>query len=225
MYTSANIVIFVNIEDIFKEVEDLLNKHPVYLCISYDTDILAFENITGFTEKWIKFAKIHKNLKIEIRTKSANFRSIEKLKPCDNVILAWTLSPEEISQKYEVNTPSFNSRLTSVSSAVSNGWKTRICFDPILYLKNWETYYKNCIERTFGVIFPDSIQDISIGVFRISKDYLKRMKKVNPYSVVLSYPFEIENGVCTYSDLHHKAMIDFVYSLVCRYIKKEKIFI
>lgn len=225
MYSSANVVIFVNLEDTFKKVEELLKKHSVYLCISYDTDILAFEKITMFTRKWIEFASVHENLKIEIRTKSTNFKSVEDLKPCDNVIIAWTLSPEEISKKYEKNTPDFRSRLVSVKSALSKGWKVRICFDPLLYIKNWEKYYKDCVEQTFESISPASIEDVSVGVFRISKEYLKNIKKVNTNSVILSYPFKTKDGVCTYSELHRKAMVDFVCKLISKYVEREKIFI
>jgi len=71
VYSSANIVLFVNLEDVFKQVECILKKHSVYLCISYDTDLMAFENITGFIRKWIQFAEKHDNLKIEVRTKSS----------------------------------------------------------------------------------------------------------------------------------------------------------
>ena len=66
MYSSANIVVFVNLEDIFREVEDLLKKDSVYLCISYDTDVMAFENILGYTREWFDFAKEHENLKLEL---------------------------------------------------------------------------------------------------------------------------------------------------------------
>ncbi len=45
MYPSGNIVVFMNIEDFFDEVEKVLNKHSVYLCVSYDTDMLALEPI------------------------------------------------------------------------------------------------------------------------------------------------------------------------------------
>ncbi|NLC68901.1 MAG: radical SAM protein, partial [Clostridiaceae bacterium] len=50
MYATANIVVFVNIEDFFGEVESLLKKRPVYLCISYDSDLLALEKILGHCE-------------------------------------------------------------------------------------------------------------------------------------------------------------------------------
>ena len=43
MYPSGNVVLFVNLDDIFDEVYKLLQKHPVYLCVSYDTDLLAVE--------------------------------------------------------------------------------------------------------------------------------------------------------------------------------------
>lgn len=224
MYSSANIVIFVNLDDIFNEVKCLLKEHPVYICISYDTDLLGLEYITGFTRKWIKFASLYPELKIEIRTKSSNFKSIEDIMPQSNVILAWTLSPEEIIKKYENNTPSLKSRLNSLNYALYKGWKVRICFDPILYVDDWRENYKRCIEDTFSTLSQFNIEDVSIGVFRISKEYFKNMKKVNPYSILLSYPFENIDGVCTYSKEHHKSMMSFIYNIVSNYIEKENIF-
>ena len=39
MYPSANIVVFVNLEDIFAEVAQKLENHSLYLCVSHDTDL------------------------------------------------------------------------------------------------------------------------------------------------------------------------------------------
>jgi len=224
MYPSANIVIFVNLNDIFNELKCFLREHPIYLCISYDTDLLAFENITGFTRKWIEFASLYPNLKIEIRTKSSNFKSIEDIAPESNVILAWTLSPEEIIKKYEQNTPGLKFRLNSLKSALSRGWKVRICFDPLLYVPGWERDYEKCVEDTFKDISAWQFEDVSIGVFRIAKNYFKKMEKINPWSPLLSYPFKNVEGVYTYSEEHHKSMVDFMYNAVSNYVKREKIF-
>lgn len=224
MYSSANVVVFVNIEDIFSEVENLLSKHSVYLCISYDTDILAFENVLGYGAKWIEFAKKHPDLKIELRTKSANFASIENIDPCKNVILAWTLSPEKIANNYEDRTPSLQERLKSAQNAVNNGWNVRICFDPILYLNNWKENYKNLVESTFSVLPKDKILDVSIGVFRVSSDYLKIMRKQRFDSVILNYPFTTENKMCTYDKNLSENMISYVYNIVNKYVPKEQIY-
>ncbi len=45
MYPSGNMVIFVNPEDTFREVTEILKDHPMYICVSYDTDLLTFEPI------------------------------------------------------------------------------------------------------------------------------------------------------------------------------------
>lgn len=225
MYPSANIVIFVNIEDILKEVDNILKKHPLYLCISYDTDLLALEGITSFASIWINFAKEHPNLKIELRTKSTAFSSIHHIKPLQNFILAWTLSPQSIIELYEAKTPSLSARLQSINEALKCGWNVRLCFDPLLCVPDWKQTYKSFIDEVFNKIPYELIQDVSIGVFRVSKDYLKRMKKNSPLSLLLSYPFECKNGVCSYPDSCSDEMTGFVHDSVCSYISEEKIYI
>ena len=81
MYPSGNMVIFLNLEDIFAEVEALLREHPVYLCVSYDTDLMAVEALTGYVGEWIRFTNEHKDLIIEVRTKAGNI-DFEKLLKC-----------------------------------------------------------------------------------------------------------------------------------------------
>ncbi len=225
MYTSANMVIFVNIEDIFNEVEKLLKKHSVYLCISYDTDILAFENVVGYGRKWIEFAKEHKNLKIELRTKSANFKAIEDIESQENIILAWTLSPDKVINEYENRTPGLRDRLLSIKGAINKGWKVRLCFDPMLYIKGWKEIYKDFIHTVFIELPAEKIYDISIGVFRVSKDYLKKMRKQRCDSVILNYPFETVEGVCSYGDKLSQDMVQYVYDIIKRYVEEEKIYI
>ncbi|KAJ51761.1 spore photoproduct lyase [Clostridium tetanomorphum] len=225
MYSSANVVIFVNIQDIFNEVKKLLKKHSVYLCISYDTDILAFENVIDYGRQWINFAKKHKHLTIELRTKSANFKAIEDIKKEENIILAWTLSPDLVIKNYENKTPSLKERLSSIKEAIDKGWKVRLCFDPILYIKQWKETYKNLIDTTFTELSVEKIYDVSIGVFRVSKDYLKRMRKQRLDSVILNYPFETVNGLCSYSNNLSENMVVYVYELVKKYVPKGKIYI
>lgn len=57
MYPSGNLVVFVNLEDIFAELEALLAQKSIYLCVSYDADLVAIESLTGFVREWIAFTK------------------------------------------------------------------------------------------------------------------------------------------------------------------------
>lgn len=225
MYPSANQVIFVNLEDIFHEVELLLKKHPVYLCVSYDTDLLAIENMLGYVKEWADFTSKHPDLTIEIRTKSANWSVLNTLIPSDNVIFAWTLSPQWITEHYEHNTPSFMQRLNCIQKAVEKGFPVRLCFDPMIYIENWKSLYNEMIETTFSVIPKEKIKDVSIGVFRVSHDYMKQMRRQRPNSLIIQYPFENDNGVFHYSKELTKEMISFAYDKICQFISKDRLFI
>ncbi|WPX08688.1 SPL family radical SAM protein [Anaerocellum danielii] len=224
MYSSANIVVFVNIENYFKEIDAILKNQSLYLSVSYETDLLALEKIVPFSSAWIEYAASKQNLTIEIRTKSANFKALEKLKPQDNVILAWTLSPQEIIEKFEHGTPSLSSRLSAIKKAIENGWKVRLCFDPILATEGWKTIYEKFLNQVFGELNREKIVDISVGVFRIPKDYLKRMKKAFANEITAFLYEELEN-VYTYPKELKEDMIATMISRLEDFLPSYKIFV
>ena len=47
MYPSSNMVVFVNLEDYRADVEEKLKEGLMYVCASYDTDLLAMNGLTG----------------------------------------------------------------------------------------------------------------------------------------------------------------------------------
>jgi spore photoproduct lyase len=225
MYTSANIVIFVNIEDTFSEITNFLKNDSMYLCISYDTDMLGLNNITGFVDKWYKFAEKNKNLTIELRTKSDNIAGLRNRIINKNFILAWTLSPENFIKEHELLTAKLENRLKAIKEVVNLGYSVRICFDPIIYMKNFEVEYKNLIEQTFSYIKNSDILDVSIGTFRISKEYLKKMRKHMENSSILMYPFTCIDGVYSYSEEQNLYMMNYVKGCVLEYVEGDKIYV
>ncbi len=225
MYPSANIVIFVNIEDYFFETEELLKKYPVYLCISYDTDLLAFENILDFVKEWLAFAGLHPDLTVELRTKSASLSVLDRLTPHNNFILAWTLTPDILRKEYEHHTPSLEERLCCIEKAIDRGFGVRLCFDPLLYRKDWRNIYEDMIKTVFHRLPADKIKDVSLGVFRVSQEYLKQMRKQRTDSVIIQYPYENDRGVCHYGKKLTREMISFSYNLVKEYIPEKNIYV
>lgn len=222
LYSSSNIVIFVNIEDFFEEINRTIKDKRAYICISYDSDILAFENIAGFVRKWINFVKKHNNLLIEIRTKSSNFRSIKDLEIPANIIFAWTLSPQKIIDDFEHKTPSLTARLNDIKLAISKGLKVRISLEPIMKVKGFEAIYGEFIDKVFTEIPAEAVRDVNIGVFRMSEDHIKRIRRLDKYSKVFGYDFKKENGVISYFDEGY--LRSFVYNRLINYIDKKKIY-
>lgn len=235
MYPSGNIVFFLNTEDYFTQVRKILEKNPVYLCISYDTDLLAFNPLTGILNKWIAFADSTEGLTLEIRTKCGNLASVrDSLKNCrhpERIIFAYTLSPESIISEYEKGTASLKSRLKAVKELQELDIPCRLAFDPMIYVPEWKKIYGETADAVFkgaeGCEHPEPgrIFDVSVGSFRISEAYLKNMRKNAPDSAVVQYPFENENGVYHYPTRLMKEMENYMVERCGEYIPQDKIFL
>lgn len=224
MYPSANIVVFVNLEDYFAQAEQMLRVHPLYLCVSYDTDLLALEHVTGYVGAWSEFAKKHKNLNIEIRTKCADGQLAERILPVPGVIYALTLSPQAVIEAYEHYTPSLRARLAFAKQLMHAGCAIRLCFDPMIFLPEWERHYAQMLTQVYDTIDMEKIVDVSVGSFRISCDYLKIMRKQEPDSAVVWFPFQNENGYYHYPKELMEEMEAFLVHQLEQKIPREKIF-
>ncbi len=224
MYPSANLVVFVNHEEIFEEIDRKLESHPVYLCVSYDTDLLSFEAITGFVDLWIAFCEDRPDLLLEIRTKAAFIRPFLTRPPLENVIIAWSLSPEYVIRNHERGTPGLAARLKSIKRVMELGWPVRICIDPVLFIDNWDRIYQEFLDEVFLNLAGDQLASVSIGAFRISKGYLKRARRRYPCSRILHYPFELNrNGVYCYPPFLEDKILGDLAQRVARFVPTEKI--
>lgn len=233
MYASAYMVLFVNLEDIFEELEGLLREHPVYLCVSYDTDLVAMESVFGYGREWIAFAQKHPALTIELRTKSGNAKmwkeanpqeSVEGKAGNDRIIAAYTLSPQSVIDSCEHKTANLQGRLRAASVAWQNGFAVRFCFDPMIYVPGWKEAYQSFFEEVFREFPAERLKDVSLGGFRISKDYLKKMRRQAPNSAVVQFPFESRRGVYRYPEDLEKEMLEFARNTISKYVPQEKIF-
>ncbi|MBR2409910.1 MAG: hypothetical protein IKB07_13270 [Lachnospiraceae bacterium] len=226
MYPGKTPVVFVNLEDYFAELDALLKKHPVYLCCSYDSDLTALSGILPHAEAFCRYALEHPTLRLELRTKSAALPFLRQLPAAKNIIMAFTFSPQEIISRYEHYTPSLRARLNTAKEAAQKGFSLRLCFDPVLDVPNAEAMYSTLVEQVFEVLTPEEITDISLGVFRLSKDYLKQLKKAKPACALSHYPYEVTNGVCHYSAMRCEQLLTSVQQALHRHkISDDQIFI
>lgn len=227
MYPGGHMVAFVNLEDYFSEIEKLLRQHPVYLCVSFDTDLLAMEAVLGFGQRWCAFAKTHKALTIEIRTKGDAAYFLKRMEGHvpENVILAWTLSPQCVISAYEHRTACLERRLTAMKHAMDMGFHVRACFDPAILVQDFEKEYGSLIDQVFDKIPAQRLYDASIGTFRISQEYLKTMRRNRPGSCIAQKPYINEGGVAGYGAERSGRMMRFLKEKLREYLPEEKLFL
>ena len=234
MYPSDIPVIFINLDDIFAEVEKLLESFPVYLCVSYDTDLMSFEDLTGYIKRWCDFTRVHKDLTIEIRTKCARTDLWSDIEWNERVIFAYTLSPDNIIKRYERNTPDLARRISAIVSGMeSYGSDTdgsftkypfRLCFDPMIFVKGWRDMYREMWDYIRSRIDLGHIRDYSIGSFRISDSYLKNMRLRYQKSALVQYPYDVVNGYYQYPEKIADEMEYFMYGLIMESDPGAKVF-
>ncbi|HEY9062774.1 MAG TPA: DNA photolyase [Pseudobacteroides sp.] len=223
MYPSANLVAFVNIHEYKTAIKNASLNAPLYLAASYDTDLIGFHKLIPYMDYFYEFFNSNTNITVEIRTKSGSQSFYKAYSPLDNIIIAFTLSPEEIIRKFEKHTPSLDIRLKAINTAINEGYKVRLCLDPVFINPETDDLYEPFFRYIFNKINPDSVFDVGYGFFRMSNEFFKRIGKHNNSSLfaqdycliddIISYPLELQEKVKS----NHIKMLS-------QYIKKERIF-
>ena len=214
---------FGNAHFYYTSLDAVLAKHSAYVCISYDTDLLALEPLLHSVSDWMAFAAERPDVTLELRTKSAPLAVLRSLPVLPNVILAITLSPDPVIRAYEHKTPSLTARLSLASEALSLGWPVRLCFDPMLAVHDAQTVYGEMFDEVFAALPMDRIHDASVGVFRISKEYLRTMRKHRPCAVTC-YPYELRDSVYAYPADVSDGLLSFARDRLLTVLPKERIF-
>lgn len=218
MYPSANMVVFVNLEDYADEAAKL---GECYLSVSFDTDLQAMNSLTGEADFWTEFARNNPKTSVELRTKSAPSDFVN----LPNLIYAFTVTTPAVKETFEKGTAGIRARLESIGKAIESGSYVRLCFDPLIYHSDW----KSDVDNLFQLIRESKIdlnrvKDISIGSFRIPADYLKPMRKAVPDSRLLSFPFDKKEDSYSFPDRINEEMINYVKSKLKELCNEGKIY-
>lgn len=223
MHRSAHILMHLNGHDYREAVRREARTHPIYLSISYLTDLLAFEQLYPFVGEWLDFAEREPRIELELRTKSDNLPALGTRRPPDNAILVFSLSPDEVTRRVERGTAGFQSRLLHARQATRNGWRVRLCFDPVLAIPGWKELYRRAVDETFKRVSPDSVEEVSIGVFRIHPDYMKRIQKERRDAPLLFDDFARSEGLVSYQEELREEMVFFMMERIGRHLPSGRI--
>ena len=186
--------------------------------------MLAVEGIIGMLADWAEWVEGKDDVLLELRTKCANKKALEVLEGRDQFIPAITMSPDEVISKYEKLTPDLESRIGMAEEAIAKNMPVRVCLDPMMYIRDYRNVYANMVDIIFSRISPECLRDVSIGSFRISKDYIKNFRKDYKNSSAAYFPYEIRAGYYQYPEDLRVEMEEFLYEKLLNYVPESKIF-
>lgn len=172
----TSLVLYANLEDAEIEFHQAAAKWSgrIRLGSGEFADSLALDPWTRHANWLIGLVESRPNVRLELKTKSANIEGLLQQRPLPNVVLAWSLNPEEIIGKYESDAPSLASRLTAAAT-VAKGWKVAFHFDPIILEGDWKREYAAVIQSVFDVVSPADIAWISLGTLRFPPGFVESL--------------------------------------------------
>jgi spore photoproduct lyase len=229
MFSGANMVVFVNQDELQAEVAQLLAKRggrgePFLVALSYDTDLLALEGILGLTRDWANWSRGREGLLLEVRTKSAPTRFLETVTPSTSMRLAWTLSPEPICRRYEEGTPPLKRRIAALNLAIEKGWRVQVCFDPLLRVPEWKDVYHHFFKDLQDSLDWKKIERVEVGVFRVATATFQQMRN-RPATDLLHYPFEHGRQAVSYKEMEREELGQWAVHHLRDYLSDDKIHI
>jgi len=225
MYRSAANVLFVNFEDMFAAIEQTLQQHDnesVYFFSGYDCDSLALDPVSGFVDKVLPFFAQHPRAVLELRSKSTQIRGLLDREPLQNCVVAFSLSPSHLVQRYEEKTPSLDKRLDALRRLQQQGWPIGLRFDPLILCENFKAHYQRFFQQVFQAIDPNRIHSVSLGSLRLPQHFFKRLTGLYPDSDLFAAPFASDaQGMVAYVDEFADDLHGYCEQVLLTYIKSE----
>jgi spore photoproduct lyase len=227
MYQSANYVLFVNYEAFQDEIRAIAGRtpnEPVHFFSGYDCDSLALEPVTAFAAEFLPCFADVPNAWLELRTKSTQIRSLTAIPPLSRVVVAFSLSPEEIIDKVEAKTPPLARRLAAIKSLQQQGWQIGLRFDPVLYQTGYQAQYHRLFQQVFEIVDLSLLHSVSLGVFRLPEAYFRKMHKLYPEEKLFASPLQQSDGMISYRAELEQEMRQTCSKQLLSYIPAEKFF-
>jgi spore photoproduct lyase len=168
---------FVNIEDMFTELDDVLltsSDRLFRIGTGEFTDSLAIDSLTGLSRHLISYMRTKNNAVLELKTKSAVIENLKNIDHGGRTIVAWSLNAPAVMDSEEIRTASIKERLAAAARCVDWGYKVAFHFDPIIWHEGWQEGYRSTIKQIFQAVPSDRIVWISLGALR----FLPHLKKI-----------------------------------------------
>ncbi|MCD4780861.1 MAG: hypothetical protein K8S27_09995 [Candidatus Omnitrophica bacterium] len=131
------------------------------------TDSLALDHISSYSQDIIDYFKNKPEFIFEFKTKSDNVNLLLKKQPSKNIIVSWSLNPENIINQSEWYTAPLKNRFSAAQACQEKGYGLGFHFDPIIHYPNWDRDYHEVIQLLSEKIDPEQIRWISLGCLRM----------------------------------------------------------
>ena len=182
-------VAYVNIENLLQELEEVFTKFPdrkFRVGTGEITDSLALDSLIPYSKLLVPFFNKQKNAVLEFKTKSDCIENLLDQADPANVIVSWSINPQQVIELEEKGTPSLESRLNAASLCATKGYRIGFHLDPIVLIPEWEDAYRGLVNILFDFIPSSKIEWVSLGSFRYRSSLKPIIKSRHPKTLLFT---------------------------------------
>jgi len=184
----GQIIIYVNIEEMFDELDCLFKAHPQSMFrigTGELADSLSTDHLTGYSRALVSYFADKANAIIELKTKTTQIENFLNLAHGGRTVVSWSLNTPTVIAQEEAQAPDLDQRLRAAQTCQKAGFKIGFHFDPMIHYPNWEQEYKLVVDRIFDYIKPENIIWISLGALRYPPHLDQIIRERHPMSRIV----------------------------------------
>lgn len=165
--------IFSNLEDALGELNEISLEHgdkKLRVGTGEVIDSLSLDPLTLYSHRLIEFFSTQTQWHLEFKTKSNH---VDQFLDCDhrgNVIVSWSINPQEVIEQEEHGTATLAERLDAAEKCAHRGFPLAFHLDPMIYHKDWKTNYERLILELSKRFRHANIQGITVGTLRFQPE-------------------------------------------------------
>lgn len=177
---TSMLTIYSNIDDAILELKEMYAAAPnkaVRVGTGETIDSLSLDPLTLYSKKLIGAFREMPNWKLEFKSKSRFIEQFIETPHVGNVIVSWSINPQEIISSEEHGTASLEERLSAAETAVSKGFQVSFHIDPMIWHPNWKQNYIELAEQIHRRFLPSQVLTISVGGLRFQTEQRHIMRE------------------------------------------------
>lgn len=226
---SRVMTLYTNLDQALEELKALapnMSQHKLRVGTGEVVDSLSLDPVTLFSEDLIDFFKNYPNWTLEFKTKTNYVEQFLQQQHAGNVIVSWSINPQEIIQAEEKQTASLEERLRAAELCLSKGYKIAFHIDPMIWTPDWKAQYFDLAKQIHERFDPSQMPYMSIGALRFQPEqrHLMRERFGMTSNVTKAEMFVAKDGKLRYSQNLREEMFQALKGEFLRLSPKWKIF-
>ncbi|MBP5162046.1 MAG: DNA photolyase [Spirochaetales bacterium] len=200
------------LSDLRQHLESMrLEEGTWHIGTGQSSDSLLLGDDYGTLSALASFARLHPDVVIELKTKSARTDWIRMDLP-HNIVSTWSLNAETPALKEEHLAATPHARIQAAKACAEAGHLVGFHIHPMVLFNGWQDEYKSLIMSLCDNINPENVVMIGIGTLTFTKQNLRTLRESGRPTHVTQMPLSPIAGKFSYDLETKRRMFSHVYS-------------